>query len=153
MIPRSSLLANRKQFLSLLQSWGIADSARPPGLANRRLSSEHCVNTLAVGRMCCVEPTAPQCKVSPPYIPRSGKYIHRMAPRCGGFTPFFSTPAVNEKNLIHIPISCCSFVWLALTSGMFVNLFSTSLQFGLGSDFSSGIPNCWYKNCSYSIWQ
>lgn len=103
MIPRSSLLANRKQFLSLLQSWGIADSARPPGLANRRLSSEHCVNTLAVGRMCCVEPTAPQCKVSPPYIPRSGKYIHRMAPRCGGLTPFFSTPAVNEKKLDSYP--------------------------------------------------
>lgn len=96
MIPQSSLLANRKQFLSL-QSWGIADSVRPPGLANRRLSCEHCVNTLAVGRMCCVEPTAPQCKVSPPYIPRSRKYIHRMAPLCGGLTPFFSTPAVKQK--------------------------------------------------------
>lgn len=52
--------------IPVLQSWG--ELQIPGGHAKRRLLCEHCFNTSAVGRICCVELTAPQCKVSPPYL-------------------------------------------------------------------------------------
>lgn len=98
MIPRPSLLANRNNLLPL-KSWGITDSAWPPPMPTDDLHVNAVLIHWLVGRMCCAEPTAPQYKVSPPYIPLSRKYIHCMAPLCGGLTPLFSTPVVKEKNV------------------------------------------------------
>lgn len=59
------------------------------------------------------------------------KYIHCMAPLPGGLTPLISTPAVKEERTDLYPSRCFCFpfVWLASTNGMFVSVFSVSLQF------------------------
>lgn len=129
MIPRSSLLANRNN--SCHCNRGELQILR--GRAQRRRPREHCVNTLAVGRIGCVELTAPQCKVSPPYIPRSRKYIHCMAPLPGGLTPFISTPAVKEKKLIY---SFFFFFWILLCdSHSQVERLSVCFQYRFGLDY------------------
>lgn len=64
MIPWSSLPANRNNSCPAI----LGELQIPGGHAKRRLLCEHCFNTSAVGRICCVELTAPQCKVSPPYL-------------------------------------------------------------------------------------
>lgn len=128
MIPWSSLLANRNNSCPAI----LGELQIPRGHAKRRLSCEHCVNTSAVGRICCVELTAPQCKVSPPYIPRSRK-IHSLH---GTFTwwinaTHFNTAVKEERtDLYPSRCFCFPFAWLASTNGMFVSVFSVSLQFG-----------------------
>lgn len=60
------------------------------------------------------------------------KYIHCMAPLPGGLTPLISTLAVKEERTDLYPSRCFCFpfAWLASTNGMFVSVFSVSLQFG-----------------------
>lgn len=132
MIPRSSLLANRNNSCHC----NPGELQIPCGHAKRRLLREHCVNTLAVGRIGCVELTAPQCKVSPPYIPRSRKYIHCMAPLPGGLTPFISTPAVKEKKLIYFPIAFFFF--------FFVSFCVTRIHKWNVCQFVFSITSVWY---------